>query len=39
LFIGTNSIGFDCHRMLPVKRGLKLRWCPEAQNCGPPSRQ
>jgi hypothetical protein len=29
-----NSIGFDCRRMLPVKRGLKLRWCPEVQNCG-----
>jgi hypothetical protein len=34
LFIGMNSIGFDCRRMLPAKRGLKLRWCPEVQNCG-----
>ncbi len=34
LFIRMSSIGFDCRRMLPVKRGLKLRWCPEVQNCG-----
>ena len=32
-FIRMNSIGFDCRRMLPVKRGRTLRWCPGAQNC------
>jgi hypothetical protein len=32
-FIRMNSIGFDCRRMLPVKRGQKLRWCPEVVYC------
>jgi len=31
LFIRMIPTGFDCRRMLPVKRGLKLRWCPEVQ--------
>jgi hypothetical protein len=34
LFIRMNSIGFDCRRMLLVKRGQKLRCSPEVQNCG-----